>query len=250
MQTISDRLRAATTNPSANLGIYQNATFYGINPEFENPRSFQFGFGAERQIANGITVGVDYSQVNTVHLQRNTDINIPSPLTPTQYIAYLQSANTAANFTALNAATNNFSALLSTNRTIIGIVAPNSIPTNITNGGVSAIVTRPRPISSIGVLALRDSSARSLYRGLTFRINVNKKWGRINAFYTLSKSTSDDDNERDATGILYDNPYDLKNEYYLSRLDRRNQFVANPVIFLPYGFEVSSAVRLLSGATD
>jgi hypothetical protein len=104
-----------------------------------------------------------------------------------------------------------------------------------------------RPLTSIGTIQLRDSSARSLYRSLTFRTNINKKWGRINAFYTLSKSLSDDDNERDSGGVLYSNPYDLTGEYGPSRLDRRHQFVANPVIFLPYGFEVSSAIRLRSG---
>jgi hypothetical protein len=39
----------------------------------------------------------------------------------------------------------------------------------------------------------------------------------------------------------------LRREYGRSRLDREHQFVANPIFFLPYGFEVSSAVRLRSG---
>ncbi|MDQ3131226.1 MAG: hypothetical protein M3Q99_10760, partial [Acidobacteriota bacterium] len=104
-----------------------------------------------------------------------------------------------------------------------------------------------RPLPQLGSIQLRDSSARSLYRALTFRLNTVQKWGRVNAFYTLSRSTSDDDNERDAGGVLYDNPYDLQNEYYNSNLDRRHQFVANPVFFLPYGFEVASAIRLRSG---
>lgn len=38
--------------------------------------SFQFGGGIERQIAEGVTVGIDYSQVNTVFLQRNRDIDL------------------------------------------------------------------------------------------------------------------------------------------------------------------------------
>ncbi|MBS1796569.1 MAG: TonB-dependent receptor [Acidobacteria bacterium] len=199
LATISDRLRAATTNPPATLGIYQNANFTGITNDFKNPQSFQFGGGVEHQIADGITLGLDYSQINTVYLQRNRDINLPSP-------------------TGVDAVT-----------------------------GRVLVNRASRPLTQIGTIQLRDSSARSLYRSLTFRINTVKKWGRINAFYTLAKSTSDDDNERDAGGVLYDNPYDLTNEYYLSNLDRRHQFVANPVFFLPYGFEVSSAIRLRSG---
>ena len=199
LRTISDRLRAATTNPPANLGIYQNANFVGIQNDFKNPRAFQFGGGVEHEISNGTTIGLDYSQVNTVHLQRNRDINQPAP-------------------------------------------------TGIDPVSGRVLVARNlRPLPQLGSIQLRDSSARSLYRALTFRLNTVKKWGRVNAFYTLSRSTSDDDNERDAGGVLYDNPYDLQNEYYNSNLDRRHQFVANPVFFLPYGFEVASAIRLRSG---
>jgi Carboxypeptidase regulatory-like domain len=200
LQLVGDKIRASTANAPASLGIYQNANFVGIVPNYRNPQSFQFGFGFEHEWFKDIVVGIDYSQVNTSHLQRNTDINLPSPT---------------------------------------GVDA--------TSGRV--LVNRAlRPLTNIGTIQLRDSSARSQYRGLTFRGNVNKKWGRINAFYTLSKSLSDDDNERDAGGVLYDNPYDLRTEYYLSRLDRRHQFVANPLFFLPHGFEVSSAIRIRAGS--
>lgn len=238
---VATALRNATTNPPTNLGVFQNASFTGINPDFKNPQSFQFGGGIERQIANGIVVGLDYSQVNTVYLQRNRDINLPGPVSLS---AYLQANNSAAVFAAIDPNVYN------SGRQYIGIVRGAGIPTTVLVNGVSTAVnvpTRARPVASVGSIQLRDSSARSLYRALTFRVNVNKKWGRINAFYTLSKSTSDDDNERDAGGVLYDNPYDLTSEYGPSRLDRRHQFVANPIFFLPHGFEVSSAIRLRSG---
>jgi hypothetical protein len=74
-----------------------------------------------------------------------------------------------------------------------------------------------------------------------------RKWAQLNAYYTLSRNLSDDDNERDSGGVAYANPYDLRGEYGPSRLDRTHQFSANPVFFLPYGFEVSSAIRLRSG---
>jgi hypothetical protein len=47
--------------------------------------------------------------------------------------------------------------------------------------------------------------------------------------------------------VAFADPYDLSGEYNYSRLDRRHQFVANPIVFLPGGFEVSSAIRLRSG---
>lgn len=104
-----------------------------------------------------------------------------------------------------------------------------------------------RPIPSLGAITIRESSAKSLYRALTLRTKFQRKWGQVNAFYTLSKSLSDDDSERNATGFDLENAFDLHSEYGPARLDRRHQFVANPIFFLPRGFEVSSAIRVLSG---
>lgn len=174
------------------------ANLIGMAEDFKNPRSVQFGFGYERELAPGFIIGLDYSQVNTDRLERNRDINLPVP-TPT---------------------------------------GPANRPTFVRNN---------RPVTQIGRLLLRESSAKSLFRAITFRTRIVRKWANINAYYTLSRNKSDDDNERNATGLSYDNTYDLRSEYGLARLDRTHQFVANPVFFLPYGFEVSSAIRLRSG---
>ncbi|HRH40982.1 MAG TPA: TonB-dependent receptor [Pyrinomonadaceae bacterium] len=199
LTSITNSILAATTNPAANLGVFQGANFIGMTSDFKNPQSLQFGGGVEHELWKGVVGGIDYSQVATSYLQRNRDINLPAPT---------------------------------------GVDA--------TSGRV--LVNRAsRPLTSIGTIQLRDSSAHSLYKSLTFRINVNKKLMKLNAFYILSRSTSDDDNERDSGGVLYDNPYKLTNEYYNSNLDRRHQFTANPIFFLKYGFEVSSAIRLRSG---
>ncbi len=104
-----------------------------------------------------------------------------------------------------------------------------------------------RPLTSLGPIVLQDSSGRSRFYAYTARINLKKSWGSVSAYYVYSRNYSDDDNERDASGVLYDNPYDFSSEYYNARIDRRNQFVANPLFYLPYGFEFSSAIRLLSG---
>jgi outer membrane receptor protein involved in Fe transport len=104
-----------------------------------------------------------------------------------------------------------------------------------------------RPVTSLGTIQLRDSSANQLYREVTARMRVIKRWGQINAFYTWSKNESDDDNERDSGGVLYDDPFTRRGEYYASKLDRTHQFVASPLFFLPGGFDVSSSIRLRSG---
>ncbi len=206
LQQISSAVLAATTNARPNpIGLTFGAQPVGIDENFRNPRSFQFGGGFEHEIGKNFIIGVDFSQVNTVFLQRNRDINLPVPTLRSEAIDPAQ-------------------------RPFFGL-----------GSGIA------RPVSALGSVQIREASARSLFRSLTFRARFSRQWGQFNAYYTLSKSTSDDDNERDAGGTLYDNSFNLIPEYGPSRLDRRHQFVANPVFFLPQGFEVSSSIRLRSG---
>jgi len=235
------------------LGLPNNpfvgAQVTGHAEDFKNPRSYQFGFGVEREIASNFVVGVDYSFVKTDRLQRNRDLNLPSPLTGAQYVDFLRANNTAAAFSSIPQTT--IDQLLQSGRTYIAINAPAGLSFG------SAIATRLRPTNdpalnpnnrfNLGAVQVREATAKSLFQSLTFRARVVRKWGQLNAYYTLSKSESDDDNERDSGGVGFANPYDLSGEYGPSRLDRTHQFVANPVFFLPYGFEVASAIRLRSG---
>ena len=64
----------------------------------------------------------------------------------------------------------------------------------------------------------------------------------------LSKSESDDDNERDAGGTQYENTYDLGPEWGPARLDRRHQFNGYVLFYLPYNFDASAGFRFLSAA--
>ncbi len=58
---------------------------------------------------------------------------------------------------------------------------------------------------------------------------------------------SDDDNERDSGGALYENSFDLSPEWGPARLDRRHQFNGYAVVFLPYNFDLSTGFKFLSG---
>jgi hypothetical protein len=187
---------------------FLNANVTLVAPDFKNPRSYQAGIGIERQINNSLTVGADFSYINTVYLQRNRELNLPLP-------------GRLAGDPAL--------------RPFFGL------------RGAAGRPAIPRPIPTLGSIQQRESTGKSLYRALTFRMKFQKKWGQFNAFYTLSKSLSDDDNERDAGGVSVENAFDYGPEYGPARLDRRHQFVANPVFFLPHGFDVSGAIRLRSG---
>ncbi|MEW6126271.1 MAG: carboxypeptidase regulatory-like domain-containing protein [Acidobacteriota bacterium] len=196
------------------LGISGFDPFTGVAPiamasDFKNPQSFQFGLGIERELRRGFTVGVDYTHVKTTYLQRNRDVNLPSP-------------GLLAGDVSL--------------RPFYGLL-----------GSGTARPAVPRPISTLGSVQVRESTGKALYRALTLRAKFQKSRLQFNAFYTRSKSLSDDDNERDAGGISYENGRDLSSEYFLSRLDRKHQFVANPVFTTPFDFEISSAIRLLSG---
>ena len=103
-----------------------------------------------------------------------------------------------------------------------------------------------RPIAIWG--QVKDSVRwQSLFRAITLRMKFPGALGDVNAFYVRSKNLSDGDNEREAGGVLYENAYDTSSEYGLSNLDVKHQFVMNPVIFLPYGFDFSAAIRMRSG---
>jgi hypothetical protein len=105
-----------------------------------------------------------------------------------------------------------------------------------------------RPITALQQVVIREPSAKSLYRAMTFRSTVNRHWGQINAYYTLSENIDDDYQERSASGVQYYDRYNFAPDYSYSDLNRRHQFVAQPVFFLPWGLEVSNALRFLSGA--
>jgi hypothetical protein len=104
-----------------------------------------------------------------------------------------------------------------------------------------------RPLTSLGSVQVRESTARSEYTALALTSRLRKAWGLVSANYVLSKSMSDDDNERDSGGVAYEDYYNLDPEWGPSRLDRRHQFNGFVVFNLPYNVDLSSGFRFLSG---
>ncbi|HEX8720876.1 MAG TPA: TonB-dependent receptor [Pyrinomonadaceae bacterium] len=239
-------------NPSPFVG----AQLLGMAEDFKNPRSVQYGTAFEHQVSRGLVVGINFDYVHTTRNQRNRDINIPGPLSAEQYVAFLRANNTAANVATMSAPGGIFDQIIASGRTYIATSTPSGFINPATGTTLSfptgSVTTRQRPTQvqqgfALGQVQVRESTARSLYRALTFRARLVRKRMQLNAYYTFSRLLADDDNERDSGGVAYANPYDLRGEYYRSRLDRESQFMANPIFFLPYGFEVSSALRLRSG---
>ena len=220
------------TGIAQRLGLAFNPQLLpGISPtafanDYKNPKSFQVGGGVEHELFGGWSVGADFSLVNTVYLQRNRELNLPAPIS-------FPLANGDPSL-----------------RPFFGVAG--SLTINRPEGGTLAFTQRLRPLqdptlpTQLNSLALRESTARSLYRSFVARTNLRRKWGQFSAFYTLSSNYSDDDNERDAGGFNFQNTFDLAPEYGYSNLDQRHQFLANAVVFLPLGFEVSGSARFTS----
>jgi hypothetical protein len=180
-----------------------------VDRNYRNPRSYQAGFGFEREVGNGITAGIEGTWVKTVYLERNRELNIGLPT----------STDVAG-------------------RNRYGLTTGTPRPVSTNNGSVLTLDS----------IQARDSSANSLYRGVTFRTNIKRKRFQMGAYYTLSQNLSDDDNERSAGGINYVDHVDFGPEYNFSELDRKHMFVASPIVFLPFDIDVSSALRFLSAA--
>lgn len=112
--------------------------------------------------------------------------------------------------------------------------------------GGTAIFERPNG-SGVGEIRSTESSARSLYQGITFTLNKrfsNRYQFQIN--YLLSFDKSDDDNERDPFTFRYADPRNLTPEYNWSDRDQRHRFNAFATFLLPYDINFSPIVQYRS----
>ncbi len=101
--------------------------------------------------------------------------------------------------------------------------------------------------SGVGEIRSTESSARSLYQGLT--LTLNKRFANRYQFqmnYLISKDRSDDDNERDPFTFRYADPRNLNPEYSFSDRDQRHRFNAFATFLLPYDINISPIVQIRS----
>jgi hypothetical protein len=187
------QLTGAAPNP------FLQASFTGTGNDFQNPRAFQAGLGGDQDLGHNWVASVQLNYVNTVHLERNRDYNLPAPT--------LRATDGRYVFTRAN-----------------------------------------RPLPQYSTLTMRESSARSMYRGATFSVRNNSlKRVQFGAQYTVAQAYSDDDNERSAGGFTYDNPANLKLEYGYANLDVRSSFTAYAVGRLPWGLILSGNFSAATG---
>ena len=194
---------------------------------FESPRSWQWSFGFDRELANGWSVGAEYVYINTVHLQRNREYNLPTP-SPCPDIS--SAAALVPDFHARPT----YHLLGGT-----GSGCPNG--TGFTTPSLS------RPLPTLSSMQVRESNSRALYRAVTFKSVYRKSKWQLQTYYTLGKNLSDDDNERDAGGQAAMNAFNLQEDYGFSRLDTRHLLLINGMYDLPWDFQVSGLGRFRSG---
>ncbi|QQS42774.1 MAG: TonB-dependent receptor [Acidobacteriota bacterium] len=111
-----------------------------------------------------------------------------------------------------------------------------------------AIFERPDG-SGVGEIRSTESSAKSLFQGLTF--TLNKRFSnsfQFQANYLLSWDKSDDDNERDPFTFRYADPRDFGPEYNWSDRDQRHRFNAFATFALPYDITLSPIVQYRSAS--
>lgn len=100
---------------------------------------------------------------------------------------------------------------------------------------------------TFGQVLVTESTARSLFQGMTAALNINRPRYVLDLYYTLSGTKSQDDLERPVNSIAYNDAYDLEAEYAWANIDQRHQFTATGLVYLPAQFELSTTMRMNSG---
>ena len=99
----------------------------------------------------------------------------------------------------------------------------------------------------VGQLTTVESSARSMYSGVTFGIaRVADPDFQYQVNYTLSADKSDDDNERDPFKFNYAKASNLDPEYGYSERDQRHRFNAWALKKLPWNIYANNRLTYLS----
>ena len=98
------------------------------------------------------------------------------------------------------------------------------------------VFPRTRPDSTIGILSINESTAKSRYDAVV--TSVQARYGRLNAqaTYTLAWNKDDDSNERAFNRETVLNPFDVAPEWTWSKQDARHTVSLSGVADLPRGF--------------
>ena len=113
----------------------------------------------------------------------------------------------------------------------------------------------PRPNLAFNRVLEAQSTAKSDYNAVTVsakrRFASGDKWYnkglQFQAFYTWSKSKDDDSNERNFSGLFYQDFQNLAAEYTFSNNDVRHNFTANATWNLAWNVQIGAIFQARSG---
>jgi len=183
---------------------------------YNNPRIYAANFGFSQQLAPNWAGYIELTWAQGVYLTRFVDPNNGSQLT---------GAAGAAACAAIGATL-----------AADGVCIP-------ANGDT---VTYPGPsaFANLGSVTDTQSSAHSLYRGMT--VGVRKRFGRgfqMEGNYVLSEDLDDDSNERDPFTFRYFDRFNFRRDYTFSDRDSRHKFNFYATTKLPAGFEFGARIQ-------
>jgi hypothetical protein len=113
-------------------------------------------------------------------------------------------------------------------------------PVTIPANGNTVVYNGANPFPNLGSSTNTESTAHSLYRGLTF--GARKRFSHrftLDANYTYSKDYDDDSNERDPFTFRYFNQFDFRRDYSYSDRDERHKFNFYTNANLPAGIQMN-----------
>ncbi|HKE32695.1 MAG TPA: TonB-dependent receptor, partial [Candidatus Angelobacter sp.] len=122
----------------------------------------------------------------------------------------------------------------------INTAPPAVLPVN----GDTASYAGANPFPNLGQVTDTQSTAHSLYRGMT--VGVRKRFSKgfqLEGNYVLSEDLDDDSNERDPFTFRYFNRFDFHRDYTFSDRDSRHKFNFYYSTKLPAGFEFSGRIQ-------
>jgi hypothetical protein len=111
---------------------------------------------------------------------------------------------------------------------------PNPAAVVALNQTIAGAVNPVRPYQSYGVITMRETTARSNYKGLLTSAKIDAgRNGSVTLNYTLSRNQTDATNDRDAVDIPQ-NPSNADADYADARTDRRHIFNGSFTYELPF----------------
>jgi hypothetical protein len=187
-----------------------------FNKNYNNPRIYTANFGFSQQLAPDWAGYVDVTWAKGVYLTRFVDPNNGSTLTGP--------AGTAACLAA--------TATLAAD----GVCIPKD--------GDTAFYPGPSAFTNLGSVTDTQSTAHSLYRGITVGVRKRMSHGvQLEANYVLSEDLDDDSNERDPFTFRYFDRFNFRKDYTFSDRDSRHKFNFYATTRLPAGFEFGARIQ-------